>query len=182
MKNCQDCSLFAKHMASQAQGSALEILNDKQRCHWRLVFKGELKKSCKEGFRLGMKEGEEETGRLRDELKKLREKLRWHYNKVDNMEDKNKNLQHEVRRLRDDLHQTNDIWYGSASQGGAHTGLTSHDRRDIHSQMELPLVTLVTSWGSCLPDRQDRPVHNSTTDTLPQATGRRYQNGLAQGP
>ena len=86
-------------MANQAQGGILEILNDKQRCHWRLVFEGELKKSHEEGFRLGMKEGKEETGRLRDKLKKLREKLRWHYNKVDNMEDKNENLQCEVRRL-----------------------------------------------------------------------------------
>ena len=113
-----------------------------------------------------MKEGEEETGRLRDKLKKLREKLRWHYNKVDNMEDENKNLQHEVRRLQDDLHQANDIQHGSASQGGAHTGLTSHDRRDVRSHRQ-------SSLSRCLSPAEvpahliDRIGQSTTTQRTP---------------
>jgi hypothetical protein len=150
MMGCQDCSLFAKHVASQAQGGALEVLNNKQRRHWRQAFEGEFKKGCDESFRLGLKKGQEESGGLKDELEKLRDKLSWYYDKTDNMEAENKHLQHKVRRLREDLRQVNDSRYSSASRGGARAEYTSHDKKDACSPRQ-----------SSMP-RQPSPIRTTT--------------------
>ena len=85
MTRCQDCALFASHVASQAQGGALEILNDKQRRHWRQMLEEEFRKVQDESFQQGLKESGEETERLKDELDELKEKLRWCYDRTDDI-------------------------------------------------------------------------------------------------
>jgi hypothetical protein len=76
MTKCQDCTLFAEHVQRQTQGGALEILNDKQRCHWRQVLENEFKKDRDEDRKAELREHEQETEELNDELEKLKDKLR----------------------------------------------------------------------------------------------------------
>jgi archaellum component FlaC len=131
MTKCQDCTLFAEHMQRQTQGGALEILNDKQRRHWRQVLKNEFKKDRDEDRKAELREHEQETEELNDELEKLKDKLRRCHDHTDDLEDKNKSLRREVWRLREELRRVNEPRYSSVSRGGARTSYMSHDK-EIH--------------------------------------------------
>jgi hypothetical protein len=56
------------------------------------MLEEEFRKVQDESFQQGLKESGEETERLKDELDELKEKLRWCYDRTDDLEDENKSL------------------------------------------------------------------------------------------
>lgn len=128
--NCKDCIQFALHVTSQAQGSASNILIDKQRRHWCKVLEGEFSERLDEKRQANNKEKDEEIKQLRDEADELKDRLDRCHSQIDILEDDKDNLQCKVRRLRDELHRLDNAWQGTFSKGRACMEYVGYDTRE----------------------------------------------------
>ena len=153
----------------------MEILNSKQRRHWRQVFEKEFKEERDKAFQLGVKGNSREVEGYRDEVERLKNKLDWYHRQVKDLEDENDNLQREVRRLRDDMRYTEPSQHTSFSRGGARTGQaghTSHDKITARSPRRQSLTrrmspVRISPRSERLIDRIGSPKPAQRTDLPP---------------
>ncbi|KAF8699729.1 hypothetical protein AX14_000911 [Amanita brunnescens Koide BX004] len=162
MTRCNQCANFATHVANQTQGGTLEILNEKQRHHWKHILEMDFRQDCEDAFRKGTQENEKEIEELKDEIQWLKDKHERHYHQADAVKDENEGCQ-----------------YSSYSQGGARmepAGNTRQLSKQRSPQHCTPVAKsppsrscLIDRIGLPKPPRQPVPAEPQH-DTQPQPT------------